>query len=309
MARVKQVADPAPIEVRGSEVHGKGVFAGRQLKKGERIVEYLGERVSHDEADRRYEEKDENDSHTFLFIVDSKTVIDAGTDGNDARYFNHSCDPNCESVVENRRVFIEALRTIEPGEEMTYDYQIYREEGDPENIDEVFACRCGFPQCRGTMLWPPEPKKKKKKSKASGKSKSKSKSSARDKSAAAGKQGAAAKRAAAGKSGKQTSVAGKQGKSGKTVAAGKSGKQGKSGKTSVALKTGAAGKKSSGAGKKSTSGGKSGALGKSAGPGGKAAAGKQSAAGKRSGPGKTAAQKSGPAKSASKAGKKSVRRR
>ena len=105
--------------------------------------------------------KEENDSHTFLFIVDSKTVIDAGTAGNDARFFNHSCDPNCESVVEKRRVFIEAMRAIEPGEEMTYDYQIYRDHDDPENIDEVFACRCGFANCRGTMLWPPEPKKKK----------------------------------------------------------------------------------------------------------------------------------------------------
>jgi hypothetical protein len=136
------------------------VFATRRIEKGERIIEYLGERVSHDEADRRYESKEENDSHTFLFIVDSKTVIDAGVDGNDARFFNHSCNPNCESVVEKRRVYIEAIRAIEPGEEMTYDYQIYKEEGDPENIDEVFACRCGFAQCRGTMLWPPEPKKK-----------------------------------------------------------------------------------------------------------------------------------------------------
>jgi uncharacterized protein len=150
----------APIEVRNSSVHGRGVFATRRIEKGERIIEYLGERVSHAEADRRYESKAENDSHTFLFIVDSKTVIDAGVAGNDARFFNHSCNPNCESVVEKRRVYIEAIRAIEPGEEMTYDYQIYKEEGDPENIDEVFACRCGFEQCRGTMLWPPEPKKK-----------------------------------------------------------------------------------------------------------------------------------------------------
>jgi uncharacterized protein len=159
MAEVNEAAAP-PIQVRDSSVHGRGVFATRRIEKGERIMEYLGERVSHEEADRRYESKEENDSHTFLFIVDSKTVIDAGVDGNDARFFNHSCDPNCESVVEKRRVYIEALRAIEPGEEMTYDYQIYKEEGDPENIDEVFACRCGFADCRGTMLWPPEPKKK-----------------------------------------------------------------------------------------------------------------------------------------------------
>ena len=109
------------------------------------------------EADRRYEDKDANDNHTFLFIVDSRTVIDAGVDGNEARFINHSCDPNCESVIEKRRVFIEAIRTIEPGEELTYDYQIQREDDDPPDIDEIFACRCGFPKCRGTMLWPPDP--------------------------------------------------------------------------------------------------------------------------------------------------------
>jgi SET domain-containing protein len=153
------------IEVRRSNVHGLGVFAAKLIPKGTRIIEYVGERVSHDEADRRYEEKDENDSHTFLFIVDPKTVIDAGVDGNDARFFNHSCDPNCESTVEKRRVYIEAVRDIEPGVELTYDYQIQREDDDPDNIDQVFACRCGFPQCRGTMLWPTERRLKRKKAK------------------------------------------------------------------------------------------------------------------------------------------------
>jgi len=76
MADVSEVSS-APIEVRNSNVHGRGVFATRRIEKGERIIEYLGERVSHEEADRRYESKEENDSHTFLFIVDSKTVIDA----------------------------------------------------------------------------------------------------------------------------------------------------------------------------------------------------------------------------------------
>ena len=150
------------FEVRRSAVHGLGAFALRRITKGSRIVEYLGERVSHKEADRRYEGKEANDAHTFLFIVDSRTVIDAGVDGNDARFLNHSCNPNCESVIENRRVFIEAIRTIEPGEELTYDYQIQREEDDPPGIEEVFACHCGFPQCRGTMLWPPDPPKARK---------------------------------------------------------------------------------------------------------------------------------------------------
>lgn len=143
------------LEVRASPVHGLGVFAAQRIRKGTRVIEYLGERVSHEEADRRYEDKDANDSHTFLFIVDERTVIDAGVNGNEARFVNHACRPNCESVIENRRVFIDALRTIEPGEELTYDYQIAREPDDPPNVDRIFACRCGFEGCRGTMLWPP----------------------------------------------------------------------------------------------------------------------------------------------------------
>jgi uncharacterized protein len=142
------------VEVRDSRVHGKGAFALAAIAKGTRLIEYVGERVSHKEADRRYESKDANDNHTFLFIVDARTVIDAGVDGNDARFFNHSCDPNCESVIENGRVYIEMIRAAQPGEELTYDYQIQREADDPADIDEIFACRCGARQCRGTMLWP-----------------------------------------------------------------------------------------------------------------------------------------------------------
>jgi SET domain-containing protein len=146
---------PPAVEVRGSPLHGLGVFATRRIKKGARVLEYLGERISHLEADRRYDDKDENDNHTFLFIVDERTVIDAGVDGNDARFVNHACEPNCESVIENRRVFIEAIADIEPGEELTYDYQIQREADDPPDVDSIFACRCGANSCRGTMLWPP----------------------------------------------------------------------------------------------------------------------------------------------------------
>jgi hypothetical protein len=144
----------SPLRVRRSKVHGRGVFATRDIRKGERIVEYVGERVSHQEADRRYEHKDDNDNHTFLFIVDRKTVIDAGVGGNDARFINHSCDPNCESITQQRRVFIDAIRNIGAGEELAYDYQIQRDADDSADVDEVFACRCTATACRGTMLWP-----------------------------------------------------------------------------------------------------------------------------------------------------------
>jgi uncharacterized protein len=145
---------PPLIEVRNSRVHGLGVFALRRIRKGTRVIEYLGERISHKEADRRYDLKQDNDSHTFLFIVDARTVIDAGVDGNAARFINHTCAPNCESCTQDRRVFIEAIRTIEPGEELAYDYRIEWDPADPPDIDKIFACRCGAAECRGTMLWP-----------------------------------------------------------------------------------------------------------------------------------------------------------
>src|SRR4051812_35951240 len=163
------IVTSALIEVRNSPVHGRGVFAVAPIAKGARIIEYLGDRVSHDAADKRYEDHDESDNHTFLFIVDKHTVIDAGVGGNDARFINHQCEGNCESIIENRRVFIDATRDIAPGQELGYDYEIGREKDDPPNVDEIYACRCGSPKCRGTMLWPPKketrtpPKKKRRK--------------------------------------------------------------------------------------------------------------------------------------------------
>jgi len=154
-------ARPELMRVRRSRVHGRGVFAVRRIRKGTRIIEYLGDRVSHQQADLRYEHKDISDNHTFLFIVDRGVVIDGGSNGNDARFINHSCDPNSESLIDDRRVFIEAIRTIQPGEEITYDYQIGRDRTDPANVDEIFACRCGAGSCRGSMLWPPNRKLRK----------------------------------------------------------------------------------------------------------------------------------------------------
>jgi len=152
------VSRPGMLSVRRSRLHGRGVFALRRIRKGTRIIEYLGDRVSHREADRRYEHKSSQDNHTFLFIVDRSVVIDGGANGNDARFINHSCDPNCESTIDDRRVFIEAIRTIQAGDELTYDYQIGRDKGDPPDVDEIFGCRCGAAVCRGSMLWPPRRK-------------------------------------------------------------------------------------------------------------------------------------------------------
>ncbi len=164
---MKKPARPPMIEVRHSPVHGYGVFALRRIRKGTTIMEYIGDRVSHEEADARYENKQPDDNHTFLFTVDSKTVIDGGVGGNDARYINHGCDPNCESASQDKRIYVEAVRTIEPGEELAYDYQIQRDPDDPPNVDEIFACRCGAVKCRGSMLVArKKPRKKKTASRA-----------------------------------------------------------------------------------------------------------------------------------------------
>jgi SET domain-containing protein len=157
------------FEVRHSRIHGHGVFAQRRIRKGATILEYLGERVSHAAANTRYEDKDPNDGHTFLFTVDSKTVIDAGVGGNDARFVNHGCDPNCQTVNTNRRIFIEAIRTIQPGEELAYDYQIQRDADDPADVEVIFACRCGAKDCRGSMLEAPKKPKARKRRSPSGK--------------------------------------------------------------------------------------------------------------------------------------------
>jgi SET domain-containing protein len=152
------------FKVRGSRIEGKGAFATQTIRKGTRIVEYVGERISPDEGDRRYEETHSPESPVLLFTVDKRTVIDAGVGGNEARFINHSCDPNCEPVVESRRVYIEAIRTIKPGEELTYDYNLTREGTDDKETELEYACHCGAPNCRGTMMEPlPNRRKQKRK--------------------------------------------------------------------------------------------------------------------------------------------------
>jgi uncharacterized protein len=155
--KTRPVAQPkyatsALIEARSSPIHGRGVYAVAPIRKGTRIIEYLGERISHAEADARYERKGDDDGHTFLFIASSRTVIDAAVDGNDARFINHACSPNCETVIEGSRVYIDAIRNIKPGEELGYDYQLTWESTDDPAELALYACRCGAKRCRGTML-------------------------------------------------------------------------------------------------------------------------------------------------------------
>lgn len=138
--------------VHKSPIAGKGAFARKFIPKGTRIVEYKGQRIDDDEADRRYDDDAMAVHHTFLFALDSGTVIDAGVRGNDARFINHSCDPNCEAVEEDDRIFIESLRDIQKGEELLYDYSYEREGRMTAAWKKLYACRCGAKNCRGTIL-------------------------------------------------------------------------------------------------------------------------------------------------------------
>lgn len=148
-----KTARPGPrVEMRESNIHGRGVFALRELSTGERIVEYRGERISWDEADALYPDNAEHPSHTFLFSLDGEMVIDANRRGNVARWINHSCDPNCEAVLEDDRVYIEAIRDIAPGEELSYDYNITFEERHTKALKERYRCICGTDACKGTLL-------------------------------------------------------------------------------------------------------------------------------------------------------------
>jgi SET domain-containing protein len=87
-------------------------------------------------------------------VVDDGICIDAGVGGNEARYINHSCDANCETIIEDGRVFIDAIRDIRPGEELGYDYQLTWESTDDPAELALYACRCGAAACRGSMLDP-----------------------------------------------------------------------------------------------------------------------------------------------------------
>ncbi len=140
------------VAVRNSPIHGRGVFALNAIAKGARILEYTGERMSHAEADRRYSKLHEGSSHTMLFAANDEVVIDATRRGGPARWINHSCAPNCEADEEDGRVFINAIRAIRPGQELSYDYNLVLEERHTPKLKREHPCHCGARQCRGTLL-------------------------------------------------------------------------------------------------------------------------------------------------------------
>jgi SET domain-containing protein len=148
--------------VRRSRIHGSGVFAARGIPAGTRLIEYIGEHITSAEADRRHPVNPDDPFHTFFFAIAGGTVIDGGIGGNDARWINHSCEPNCETEeTDDGRVFVVSLQPIARGEELNYDYGLVIDERLTKKLRDSYMCRCGTPSCRGTMLALKKPRARK----------------------------------------------------------------------------------------------------------------------------------------------------
>jgi uncharacterized protein len=144
--------DSPPFVIGPSPMQGLGAFATHRIPAGTRLVEYAGERLTPAAAEARYPETPGERHHTFLFAIDDAVVIDAAVNGNDARWINHSCDPNCDAVIEDGRIWIETVRDVLPGEELAYDYAFTLPERHTPAAKRRYPCHCGSTRCRRTML-------------------------------------------------------------------------------------------------------------------------------------------------------------
>jgi SET domain-containing protein len=134
-----------------SPVHGKGVFAVHALAAGERVFEYKGEITSWRNAVRRHQ-REGVEGHTFLFGLSDGRVIDGSRGGNSTRWLNHACEPNCETIEDEGRIFIQTQRPIEPGEELFIEYLLALDDSSDDEVRRQYVCRCAAVNCRQSML-------------------------------------------------------------------------------------------------------------------------------------------------------------
>lgn len=124
----------------------------RDIPEGDRLLEYQGEVIDWPEALRRHPHDPSQPNHTFYFHLDDGRVIDGNVNGNASRWINHACEPNCEADEIDGRIFIRALRDLRAGEELFFDYRLVIDERLTARLKREYACHCGSPRCRGTML-------------------------------------------------------------------------------------------------------------------------------------------------------------
>ncbi len=145
------------FEVRESSIHNRGIFAAKNIPAGTRIMEYVGERITKKESERRAialmeRAKQTGEAAVYIFTLNSRYDLDGAEGENPARYINHSCDPNCEAFIERGRIFIYSKKDLTAGQELTYNY------GFDFDTWEDHPCRCGEPRCVGYIVdeqhWP-----------------------------------------------------------------------------------------------------------------------------------------------------------
>jgi len=159
-------------ELRKSKVHGNGVFAKKNIKKNVKIIQYIGEKITKKEGDKRSAERikkylnKKNVGSVYVFELNKKYDIDGSPKYNKARYINHSCEPNCEVIIENNQIWILSIKNIRAGEELNYDYGYAFDKDDYED----HPCLCGSKKCIGYIIskddWPAYKKLLLKKSKS-----------------------------------------------------------------------------------------------------------------------------------------------
>ena len=136
-----------------SKVHGNGLFASTDIKKGTKIIEYIGDKVTKKEGDKRADKqiqkakKHKFNGKVYVFELNKKYDIDGDVKENYAKLINHSCGPNCEVEIMNNHIWIIAIKNIKKNQELNYNYGYSY---DADYIDHI--CKCGSPKCVGYIL-------------------------------------------------------------------------------------------------------------------------------------------------------------
>lgn len=140
------------IMVQRSPLHGLGVWAQVPIKKGEFLVEYVGQLLTAKQNEALQSHTDDP-NHTFSFGLSNGLIIDGGVRGNISRYINHSCEPNAEFVeTDDNKLFIYAKRDLAAGEEIFFDYSLQYDGPHTQEVKDTYKCMCGAATCRGTMI-------------------------------------------------------------------------------------------------------------------------------------------------------------
>tara|TARA_B100000886_G_scaffold39347_3_gene24357 strand:+ start:5033 stop:5524 length:492 start_codon:yes stop_codon:yes gene_type:complete len=141
-------------KVKHSKIHGHGIFATRDIRKNEKIIQYIGEKVTRSEGDKRSEKRlkkylnSNKTGSVYIFELNSKHDIDGSPTYNKARYINHSCNPNCEVDITNEEIWISSIKAIKKGDELSYDYGYSFDKNDFRD----HLCKCGSKNCIGYII-------------------------------------------------------------------------------------------------------------------------------------------------------------